>query len=221
MNIHDFHLAWAAGAQQFDGRWQQLGTALPLAMIPEWVAAAGAFVGPFVGLLGALWLYAKRSEDEKRRQEEENREAPLRQLQAEFGADQQIIQRSLASIDHALTSSADREDANEPIYDEEFYLAPLFASSWEALTQTDAHRVLTSARLEQLSSATTPRWRGRTGSSPAYRPSDSEHRSSERSKRRCVRYATRAKRSTLLPSNPNSCRAVPKAETSDSDCGSD
>jgi len=41
-------------------------------------------------------------------------------------------------------------DANEPIYDEEFYLAPLFASSWEALTQTDAHRALTSARLEQL-----------------------------------------------------------------------
>jgi hypothetical protein len=150
VNIHDFHLAWVAGAQQSDGRWQQLGTALPLATIPEWVAAAGTFVGPFVGLLGALWLYAKRNEDEKRRRDEENREALLRQLQAEFGANQQTIQRSLTSIGRALASKAHGEDANEPIYDEEFYLAPLVASSWEALTQTDAHRVLTSARLEQL-----------------------------------------------------------------------
>lgn len=123
---------------------------MPLATIPEWVAAAGAFVGPFVGLLGALWLYAKRGEDEKQRQEEVNREALFRQLQAEFGANQRIIQRSLTSIGRVLAGKAVSRDANEPIYDEQFYLAPLFSESWEALTRTDAHGVLTPERLEQL-----------------------------------------------------------------------
>lgn len=121
-----------------------------LATIPEWVAAAGAFIGPFVGLLGALWIYAKRGEDEKRRREEDSREAVSRQLRAEFDANQRIIQRSLASISLPLASGAASGDANEPIYDEQFYLAPLFADSWEALTRTDAHRVLTPTRLGQL-----------------------------------------------------------------------
>jgi hypothetical protein len=123
---------------------------VPLATTQEWVAAAGAFVGPFVGLLGALWLYAKRGEDEKRRREEDGREALSRQLRAEFDANQQIIQRSLTSIGRALETKMGGGDSNEPIYDEQFYLAPLFAASWDSLTLTDAHRVLTSARLEQL-----------------------------------------------------------------------
>jgi hypothetical protein len=118
--------------------------------VTEWIAAVGGYVGPFVGVLGALWLYLKRSRDEERRREVEQRAALLRELRAEVAANQRIIERSLASIEELLQEGGASEDANDPIYDERFYLAPLFADSWNALTRTNAHRVLQPARLDQL-----------------------------------------------------------------------
>jgi hypothetical protein len=103
-----------------------------------------------LGVLGALWLYAKRNRDQTRRQEEDQHEALFRQLRAEFDANLRIIRRSLTSIKPMIDAGISSEDPNDPIYDEQFYLAPMFNESWEALTRTDAHRVLEPARLEQL-----------------------------------------------------------------------
>lgn len=118
--------------------------------VTQWITAIGTYLGPFVGVLGALWLYSKRRRDEELRRGSEQRVALFLELQAELAANQRIIARSRASIDATLDAGRDSDDPNDPIYDEKFYLAPLFADSWNALTRTNTHQVLRPARLDQL-----------------------------------------------------------------------
>jgi hypothetical protein len=116
----------------------------------DWIIAVGTYVGPFIGILGAFWLYAKRQRDEEGRREAGQQFALFLELQAELSANQRIIAKSMASVDAILEAGEASEDPNDPIYDERFYVAPLFSDSWSALARTDAHRVLSPARLDQL-----------------------------------------------------------------------
>src|SRR6202012_1961654 len=80
----------------------------------------------------------------------EQREALIGYLLATSELNLRIIWRSLTSLKPMIDAGISREDPNDPIYDEQFYLAPMFNESWEALTRTDAPRVPKPARLEQL-----------------------------------------------------------------------
>src|ERR1700760_1030591 len=111
-------------------------------MTAGWVTAVGTFVGPFVGVIGALWLYARRRRDEELGRDAEQRAALFLELRAELAANQRIIDKSTDSIRALLESGNAGGDPNDPIYDERLYLAPLFADSWSALTRTNAHKVL-------------------------------------------------------------------------------
>jgi hypothetical protein len=116
----------------------------------DWITAVGTFVGPFVGILGAVWLYAKRRKDDEFRRDEDRRVALILELQAELSANEKIIAKSMASVTAVLDAGGASDDPNDPIYDERFYLAPLFANSWDALRHTNAVQVLTPQRLDQL-----------------------------------------------------------------------
>jgi hypothetical protein len=115
-----------------------------------WVAAVGAFVGPFVGVAGALWLYTKQRIDKERDDTKEELEAVYRQLRAELDANRQIVSRSIGTIEAALSRLPPGIGENEAFHDERMYLAPLFADSWAALTRSDAHRVIPRKQLDEL-----------------------------------------------------------------------
>lgn len=116
----------------------------------DWVGSLGALVGPFIGVLGALWLYTKRRRDDDAAKTRDGFEALYLRLRAEVDANRRIVARSLETIQTVLRSQPEDQDANAPIHDERLYLAPLFAQSWDALTRTDAQRVIPRADLDRL-----------------------------------------------------------------------
>jgi hypothetical protein len=116
----------------------------------DWLGSVGTFVGPFVGVLGALWLYAKRTRDDEARRAREQLEAVYVQLRAELDANRRIVMRSIETIEAVLRELPSDHGSNDTIHDERLYLAPLFMESWAALTRTDAHREVPRAELDRL-----------------------------------------------------------------------
>jgi hypothetical protein len=127
-----------------------LGAGVIATITTDWLGASGALVGPFVGVVGALWLYSKRRRDEELASSLDRLEAVYLRLRAELDANRRIVTRSPDTIETVLSEQAPDRGANDPIHDERLYLAPLFTQSWDLLAQTDAERVLSSAELERL-----------------------------------------------------------------------
>lgn len=121
----------------------------------EWATAVGAFTGPFLGFAGAIWLYNKQRRDSESDAQSARRTGVFLQLRAELDANQRLVTRSIASIDQLLAGHGYAAGANDPIYDESLYLAPLFADSWTALSLTDAQRGIPPRLLDDLARANT------------------------------------------------------------------
>jgi hypothetical protein len=115
-----------------------------------WAAAIGSFVGPFIGVGGALWLYIRQRSDIEVESERDELEAVYRQLRAELDANRQIVLKAIPTIEAVLRAQPTDICDNDPIHDERVYIAPLFADSWDALRRADAHRVVPRPQLDQL-----------------------------------------------------------------------
>src|SRR3954471_10156470 len=103
----------------------------PETSLADWLGVLGTFVGPFVGVLTALWIYSKTRRDDEASRAREQREGAFLRLRAELDANRRIVTRSIETIDVILSGQPMEAGANDPIHDERLYLAPLFAESWE------------------------------------------------------------------------------------------
>src|SRR5262249_48306733 len=95
-------------------------------------------------------LYAKQRHDAEKSTTALRYVGLYLQLRAELEANRRIVVESLETIDRVLASQPQPLSDNDPIYDEQLYVAPLFADSWAALSNTDAHRVLPASLLDRL-----------------------------------------------------------------------